>query len=245
MAAVEPTRFPNAIVTEFADTDTKCKTLVAGFVGAGLVGPIAAGHIVAETGMDEFACMRSRHLPPAAVFIRGHLQHPFRFYSNKSTGMCAIICETTIQMDGVYDIISAIFDWIKSKNAQELVILDGIASDSHDDVAYYAAEKDLHSVEKSSGIQMISRGFLTGISGGLLDECLLHNVRGSAILVKAKKDGPDPAAAATLVEAINSLYRTDISTESLRSNTLQIGDKFSELSKRYTRHRDETHGMYM
>lgn len=238
-------RFPDALVKEFADTNLQRPIVIAGFVGAGIVGPIAAAHIISETKSDEFACMRSRHLPPAAVFIRGHLQHPFRFYSDTQTNTCVIICETTIQMDGIYDIISAIFDWIKSKNARELVILDGIASDDHDDIAYYAAEKDTHHASSSSNITMISRGFLTGISGGLLDECLLHNVRGSALLVKAKKDGPDPNAAATLVEAINSLYNMGIPTESLRSNTAQIGDKFSELSKRYTTHRDETRGMYM
>lgn len=236
-------RFPDGVIKEFAKTSLKSPTVIAGFVGAGLVGPIATGHIISEMKMKEFACMRSRHLPPAAVFIRGHLQHPFRLYTNDKN-MCVIICETTIQMDGVYDIIAAMFDWIKSIGAKELVILDGIASESHDNTAYYAAEKDTHHASSSSGITMISRGFLTGIAGGLLDECLLHDVHGSALLVKANKDAPDPQAAATLVDAVNSLYKTDISSDLLRSNT-QIGDKFSELSKRYATHRDESRGMYM
>lgn len=242
---MQPTRFPNAIVKEFADTKLVRPTVIAGFVGAGLVGPIAVEHIVSDQKFVEFGCMRSRYLPPAAVFIRGHLQHPFRFYSHEPTNTCAIICETTIHMDGIYDIISAIFDWIKLKNAKDLVILDGIASDAHDGVAYYAAEKGAHDDAIPSGTTMISKGFLTGISGGLLDECLLHDVRGSALLVKAKKDGADPAAAATLVDAINSLHSLNVPSESLRSNTVQIDDKFAELSQRYTKHRDETHGMYM
>lgn len=237
--------FPGGAVREFAPVKLGSPTVIAGFVGAGLVGPIAAGHIAAEMRLKEFACMRSRHLPPAAVFLRGHLQHPFRFYADEATDTCVIMCETTIHMEGVYDIISAIFDWITSKGARELVILDGIASDQHDGAAYYAAEKDTHHAASSSKIKMISRGFLTGISGGLLDECLLHDVRGSALLVRARKDGADPGAAATLVDALDSIYKIGVSAEPLRADSAQIGDKFAELSRKYTAHRDETRGMYM
>ena len=238
-------RFPDGTVTEFAPVQLRSPTVVAGFVGAGLVGPIAVGHIASELGLQEFGCMRSRHLPPAAVFIRGHLQHPFRFYADEKTDTCAIICETTIHMEGVYDIITAIFDWMTLRNAKELVILDGIASEKHDGIAYYAAEKDTHHAISSSDISMISKGFLTGISGGLLDECLLHDVRGSALLAKAKKDGADPEAAATLVDAVSSLHDVKATSDALRGDTAKIGNKFAELSRRYTRHRDEAHGMYM
>ena len=242
---MEPTRFPDGIVTKFADENLVKPNVIVGFVGAGLAGPIAVGHIISEMKFNEFACMRSRHLPPASVFIRGKLQHPFRFYSHTLTNTCAVICETTIQMDGVYDIISAIFDWLDQINAKELVILDGIASEVHDGVAYYAGEDDAHGITKKPGINLIEKGFLTGISGGMLDECLLHDVHGSALLVKANKDNADPEAASTLVNVINTLYGFDVQTEQLLRNSAQINNTFSELSKHYTRHREQTRGMYM
>lgn len=235
-------RFPDAEVAEFADPKLKSPTVIAGFVGAGLAGPIAAGHIISQTSAREFACMRSRHLPPAAVFIRGHLQHPFRFYSHAASDTCVIICETTIHMDGVYDIISAIFDWIRSRNAQRLIILDGIAGESHDGVAYYAAEEGGKVPQNATAIP---RGFLTGISGGLLDECLLHDVCGSALLARASGDSPDPLAAATLVEAANSMCNLGVDAAPLRAQSEQIGHGLSELSRKYTSHRDEARGMYM
>ncbi len=196
-------------------------------------------------GFTEFACMRSHHLPPAAVFLRGHLQHPFRFYAHEKSNMCAIICEITLHMEGIHDIVSAIFEWLSSKNAAEIAVLDGIADDSHDGRAYYAAERDTHHAEAVPGISMISRGFITGISGGLLDECLLHDVRGSALLARANKDAADPVAAATLVNAVNSLYGLDVNSSSLLRDAETIESTYSELSRRYAHHRGEARGMYM
>jgi len=235
----------SAEVREFSSVRLEEPTVMAGFVGAGLVGPLAVGHIVESMGFAEFACMRSRHIPPAAVFLRGHLQHPFRLYAHEGTNTCAIVCEITLPVEGIHDIVSATFDWLASRGASELVVLDGIAGEAHDGRAYYAAERDTHHAEAVPGISMITRGYIAGISGGLLDECLLHDVRGSALLVRANRDAADPGAAATLVNAVNSLYGTRVDASPLLKDAGEIEDTYSELSRRYARHRGEARGMYM
>lgn len=234
-----------AEVKEFSPVSLERPTVLAGFVGAGLVGPLAVGHIVESMGFTEFACMRSRHIPPAAVFLRGHLQHPFRLYAHEASNTCAIICEITLPAEGIHDIVSATFDWLTSRGAVELAVLDGIAGDAHDGRAYYAAERDTHHADAVPGISMISRGYIAGISGGLLDECLLHDVRGTALLVRANRDAADPGAAATLVNAVNSLYGTAVDASPLLKDAGEIEDTYSELSRRYARHRGEARGMYM
>ena len=53
--------------------------IFAGFVGAGLVGPLSIGHMIAEMDMKEIAYVRSKHIPPSTVFTSGRLRYPFEY----------------------------------------------------------------------------------------------------------------------------------------------------------------------
>jgi uncharacterized protein len=195
--------------------------------------------------MHEVGYLRSRYLPPSTVFIQGRLRHPFRFYSNKDGTICAIICEITLRMEGLFDIASTILDWAESKGTTEFVILDGVASDEHDNKVFCAAEEDLCRIMSEKGINMITQGFITGIPGSILNECLVRKIRAITLLVKADHTIPDPLAAATLIDAVNSVYGTQIDTTDLRKEKEKIGIAFKELSEKYKEHRQTDSGMYM
>ncbi len=237
--------FPHAQVFEMKKTSLNNPTIFAGFVGAGLVGPVAINHITEKLEMEEIAVMRSRYLPPSTVFMRGRLRHPFRFYASKDGTLCAIICEVTLRMEGLYSLISAILDWAEQNGSKEIVILDGVASTEHDQKAYCAAEEDLVRTMADKDISMIPQGFITGIPGGILNECLVREIRGLTLLAKADNEAPDVAAAATLIEALNRFYDMNIATSDLRLDKDRIHSEFSELSRKYVQHREEISGMYM
>ena len=235
---------PDNEVYEINKTVLKSPVVFAGFVGAGLVGPLAVGCMIDKLKMKEIAYFRSKHLPPSTVFMQGRLRHPFRLYSNNDGTICAIICEITLPF-GLYDIVNTILDWAEKNGSHEIVILDGVASSSHDDKAFCAAEGDLCRVMEDSDISMIHQGFITGVAGGLLNECLVRKIQGVTLLVKANDKGADPLAAATLVEAVNRAYGMNIDTSDLRKKKNQIGADFKELSDKYTEHRKIDSSMYM
>ncbi|KAG2472319.1 MAG: Proteasome assembly chaperone family protein [Nitrosopumilales archaeon] len=237
--------FPEAEIFEIKKVDLKSPLIFAGFVGAGLVGPIAVGHMIEKLGMKEIGYMRSKHLPPSTVFMRGRLRHPFRFYANKEGTVCAVICEITLRIEGVYTIVAAILDWAKEKGSNEIIILDGVASNEHDQKAYCAAEEDLCRVMADKNINIIPHGFITGIPGGILNECLIREIRGVALLVKANKLLPDPEAAATLIEAVNKMYEMQIDVSDLKKEKERIGAELEELSQKYVQDRKQFSGMYM
>ena len=240
-----PREFPEAEVFEIKKIGLKSPVIFAGFVGAGLVGPVAINHIIEKLEMDEIAVMRSKYLPPSTVFMRGRLRHPFRFYANKEGTVCAIICEITLRMEGLYSLVSSILDWAALKGSKEIVILDGVASTEHDDKAYCAAEEDLVRTMADKDISMIPQGFITGIPGGILNECLVREIQGLTLLAKASRDTTDSAAAITLIEALNRFYDMDIDTTDLQEEKDRIHSEFSELSQKYVEHREEIAGMYM
>ncbi|QDI88381.1 proteasome assembly chaperone family protein [Candidatus Nitrosopumilus sp. SW] len=237
--------FPEAEVFEIKKTELKSPVIFAGFVGAGLVGPVAINHIIEKLKMDEIAVMRSKYLPPSTVFMRGRLRHPFRFYANKEGTVCAIICEITLRMEGLYSLVASILDWATKKGSKEIVILDGVASTEHDDKAYCAAEEDLVRTMADKDISMIPQGFITGIPGGILNECLVREIQGLTLLAKASRDTTDSGAAATLIEALNRFYDMNIDTTDLQEEKDRIHSEFSELSQKYVEHREEIAGMYM
>jgi len=231
-------------IYEIKKTILKSPIVFAGFVGAGLVGPLSVGHIIDKLKMEEIGYLRSRYLPPSTVFIQGRLRHPFRLYSNGDGTICAIICEITLP-SGLHDIVNTILDWAEKNGSHEIVILDGVASTSHDDKAFCAAEEDLCRVMEDSDIKMIPRGFITGVAGGLLNECLVRKIQGVTLLVKANDKGPDPLAAATLVKAVNRAYDMNIDTTELKKEKKRIDADFKELSDKYTEHRKIDSNMYM
>ena len=232
-------------VYEIRKNVLKSPIIFVGFVGAGLVGPLSVSYMIDKLKMEEIAYLRSRHLPPSTVFMQGRLRHPFRFYSNNDGTICAIICEITLQMEGLYDIISTILDWAEEKGSHEIVILDGVASTTHDDKAFCAAEEDLCRVMEDNDIRMIPQGFITGVAGGLLNECLVRKIQGVTLLVKANDKRPDPLAAATLIGAVNRAYHMSIDTTELRKKKRKIGADFRELSDKYTKHKKIDSNMYM
>jgi len=231
-------------VYEIKKTVLKSPIIFAGFVGAGLVGPISVGYVIDKLKMEEIGYLRSRHLPPSCVFMQGRLRHPFRFYANNDRTICAIICEITLP-SGLHDIVNTILDWAEKKGSHEIVILDGVASKSHDDKAFCAAEEDLCRVMEGNDIKMIPQGFITGVAGGLLNECLVRKIQGVTLLVKANDKGPDPLASATLVEAVNRAYDMNIDTTELRKEKKRIDADFKELSNKYTEHKKIDSNMYM
>ncbi len=238
--------FPEAEIYEIKKIKLNTPIIFAGFVGAGLVGSIAAGYIIEKLKMKEIGYLRSKYLPPATVFIQGRLRHPFRFYSNKSRTICVIICEITLRSEGLYTIASAILDWSEKNGSKEIIILDGVASkENHDQKAFCAAEEDLCRIFTEKGINMIPQGFVTGIPGAILNECLLRKIRGVTLLVRADPQKPDPLAAATLVEAVNRAYQTDINTKELREQEQQIGSDFMALSEKYSEARKVETNLYM
>lgn len=238
-------KFPEAEVFEIQQIKLNSPIIFAGFVGAGIVGPLAITHMIEKLKMEEIGVMRSKYLPPSTVFIRGRLRHPFRFYANKEGTVCAIICEITLRMEGLYTLVSSILDWAAEKGSKEIVILDGVASSEHDDKAYCAAEEDLVRTMADKDISMIPQGFITGIPGGILNECIVRDIQGLTLLVKADKTSPDPIAASTLIEALNRFYDMDIDTAELQKEKEQINSDFGEMSRKYVEHREELSGMYM
>ena len=70
-------------------------------------------------------------------------------------------------------------------------------------------------------------------------------IPGGKLLAKANETTPDPLAAATIIDAVNRVYETEINTKNLKKQKKQIGVDLRELSDKYSEHKKIDSNMYM
>ncbi len=226
---------PEVEIVEVKDLGLKEPLVISGFVGAGLVGSIAVDHIINQLKMEEIAYVRSKHLPPAAVFVGERLRHPFRIYGSKKDNLCAIICEIPLRYEGIYPVSSAILDWVEEKGAKEMVVLEGepVPGLPKERKPYCVTEFEKCEIFKEKGIELHSKGVIVGMAGAVLNECLARKIEGTALLTPAITFMPDPEGAATLVDALNTSHGLKIGTSELLAKANEKREKLKEISEQY------------
>lgn len=222
-------------IVELKEHGLKAPLVVAGFVGAGLVGSIAADHIISQLKMEEIACVKSKYIPPVAIFVEEKLRHPFRIHASKKDNLCVIICEVPLKEEGLYSISSAILDWAEKIGTREMLVLEGMPVPGLpvERKAFCVTERGKCGLFKEKGIETLRKGIIFGVVGAILSECLTRKIAGTAILTPAMATIPDPEGAATLIEALNKSHGLGIDTSDLIAGANEIREKLKEIAESY------------
>lgn len=222
-------------IVEVKEVNLKEPLVIAGFVGAGLVGSIAISHIIEQLKLEEIAYVKSRHLPPAAIFVGEKLRHPFRIHAGQKENIYAIVSEIPIKEDGFYSISSALLDWADAKGTREMLVLEGIPVPGlpRKRQAFCVTESGKCEAFTGKGIELLKKGIIVGITGAILNECLSRKIEGTALLTPAMAPIPDPEGAATLIEALNKSYGLKIDTSELIAGAKEIKEKLKEIAQQY------------
>ncbi len=215
--------------------------VICGFVGPGLAGLTAAGYIIEHLELHEVAHVRSHHIPPSVIFIGGKIRNPFRIYRDASGKIAVVICEVPISSSGLYDISSVLLQWFQRFAPAEIVVLDGIPINALPDnrPTFYVAEENKQSYLKSLGFLPAEATLISGVTGGVLEECLASKIQCSAVLVPVSITLLDPGAPLALVRAVNSLYKLSITTKELEEDVEAIHEELNYIAKQYQRLQDQ------
>jgi len=230
-----------ALVVELEEVRLKGSLAIAGFIGPGLVAQISIDHMITSLKMHEVAFIRSRHVPPVAVFIGGKLRHPFRVYVTSDRRVVAILCEVPLPSTALYPVSRAILDWAEKKGLGEIVVLEGVPIENilpAERQIFCAAEPGRCKSFEEKGVQMADHAFIGGMAGAILAEGLTRSVPGVALITQALAFIPDPGGAAKLLETLNSTYGFQIEVKDLIEKEEEIRSKLTEVSMRYKRLKD-------
>jgi uncharacterized protein len=223
------------IEKEPMNTSLNKPTVVCGFVGPGLAGLTAAGYIIDHLQLHEVAHVRSRFIPPSVIFIGGRIRNPFRIYKDESGRLVVVICEVPVAPFGLYDISSAVLQWLQRFDTTEVTALDGIPIESLPDnrPTFYVGEQNRQDQLKALGFLPAEATLIGGTAGSILSECLALKIPCLSLLTPVSVTLLDPGAPLTLVRALNSLYKLNIGTKELEEDVEAVHEELNEIAKQY------------
>ncbi len=232
----------NVEIIEKEFVSLKNPTIIEGFPSVGLVGAIATEFLSSKLGLAEIGFMKSRKLPPVTIVKDGIPKSPIRFYANEN--IVAIVSDTAVPSSLTYDIADSVVDWAVKHNASRIISLGGIARQEgagkeSNDVFAVAASPDTLAKLSAKNYRTIKLGFLTGVFGILMLECLERNIEAFGFLADAHADRPDPKAAAIVLDAATKYIGVSLDTKSLLDTSTKIDQRMGELLKQTKRTFDD------
>lgn len=221
----------------------KNPTIIEGFPSVGLVGAIATEYLASKLGLTEIGFMKSRKLPPVTIVKDGIPKSPIRFYANES--LVAIVSDTAVPSALTYDIADSVVDWAMKHNAVRIISLGGIARQEaagKESADVFAVAADSKTLDKLSAknYRTIKLGFLTGVFGVLMLECLERNIEAFGFLADAHTDIPDPKAAALVLDAAMRFLGIQLDTKALLDTSTKIEQRMAALMKQTKRTLEDT-----
>ena len=192
--------------------------------------------------MEVKGFIRSPLIPPLAVFLDGILAYPYRIYVSEEKDLAVLIGESPTPVQAYYYLANAVLDWGKQVGATEILCLDGFQDPfSSSKEVYLVAEPDLKSKIDKINLPKPQTGYIGGLSGAILNETILREIDGYALLCGTTEPNfPDPDGAANIIEVLNKLKKLNIDTSSLRADGDRIKKTMQEFAEKTRQVSDET-----
>ncbi|HIE34204.1 MAG TPA: proteasome assembly chaperone family protein [Candidatus Altiarchaeales archaeon] len=209
--------------------------VILGLPDVGLVGTIAAAHIIEEMNLKEIAQVDSRMFPPVMVVHKHMPKSPIRVYGNGN--LLVIISEIPITPELINPLIESIVEWLKSKNINQLISIGGIPHPKRMEIEKpriygIGTDKNFDKIFKKNDINAFEEGLIVGPSGVMLKKCMLEGIKAMYLMAESHYKYPDPGAAASVISAINRIFGTKISIKSLEEKEEEIRLTARDLMKR-------------
>jgi uncharacterized protein len=209
--------------------------IVLGIPDVGLVGPIAATHMIEELKLAEVGYLESRMFPPIVV-VHGHVpKSPIRLYGKDN--LVVLISEMPVAPYLVRPLADALTQWLAEKKPHIAVLLGGITRQDRIDVdtpEVYAlpSDEEVVGMLAKANIKLFEEGLLVGSYGTILRGCMQAGVHSVYLMAESHMKYPDPGAAASAIHALNNLIGTVIDVKMLKEKGEEIRLTARDLMKR-------------
>jgi uncharacterized protein len=212
----------------------KGSVIVSGLPDVGLVGLLAASHIISELKLKEVGAIESDLFPPMIVLHGGVPKSPIRFFSGNS--IVVLISETTIPVSLVRPLASSLVDWARTIGAGLVLSLGGMAVANRQDIEepkIFAAISSKEVEQRLHGVaEILEEGYIVGAYGLILRMCAQASIPAITLLTQSYYNYPDPVAAASTITAVNKILNLNVSTSELLKRGEEIRLKSKDLMHR-------------
>jgi len=192
--------------------------VICGLPDVGLVGTIAASHLISKLELEEVAYVRSELLPPIIMLEKGLPRSPIRMFGSQD--LIVLSSEIAIPSSAIYPIIESIIDWMWKKKVEIVFTLGGLPIPNRHEIEkpkVFGASSNETLLKMLSGkeIQVIQRGFLVGPQALILSYCTERGIPAVALLAESFYNYPDPEASSVVIQALNQIIDMEIDVSEL------------------------------
>lgn len=226
-----------ARVEVVSDVELDSPTLVEGLPGAGLVGKIAADHVVDQLGMGYYGAVRCDGLPEVAVYSDAShdLLPPVRLYADADRDLLVLQSDVPISPQSAREFASCVTDWLEGNDVTPLY-LSGLPVDGKEGVPalFGVATGEAAGRLSDHGIGPPDEdGLVSGPTGALLYAAETNALDSIGLVVETDPKFPDPEAARVVLErGVNPLAGIDVDTDTLVDRAEEIQRAREQLAKR-------------
>lgn len=210
-------------------------TLVEGFPGVGLVGKIAADHLVEELDMTHHGNVHCEGLPPVVGYGEAdpRLRTPVRLYADAETDLLVLQSDVPVAAGAAETVADCLGGWVDDVTA---LYLSGIPAerDEAPPAVYGVGTGDAVDRLAAVGLEAPPEpGLISGPTGALLARALERGEASFGVVAESDPQFPDPAASrAVLREAVEPLAGVEVSTDSLVERASEIRQARERLARR-------------
>lgn len=211
------------------------KVMLFGFPDVGLVGVIAASHLISELNLTEVAYMNSRLLPPLIVLHEGLPHSPIRIFGNGS--ILLAVSETAISAETIYDIMQSLISWGRSKNVRMMISMSGIPVQDRQDIEKLkvfaaASNPEMLKAVQDKGVHVLKEGYMVGPQAIMMQHCANTGLPAVTLLAQCFFNYPDPEAAAALLKELTSITGTKVDVSKLLDKGEEIRLRARDVMRR-------------
>ncbi|PSQ59661.1 MAG: 3-isopropylmalate dehydratase [Halobacteriales archaeon SW_9_67_25] len=218
--------------------------LVEGLPGVGLVGKIAADHLVREFDMTHVASCHCEGIPNVVIYAEDErdVRPPVRFYADEARDLLALQSDVPISPNAAVDFASCVTGWLGENDATPLY-LSGLPEEKEGIPELYGVHTgDAEGLLADHDIPAPSEnGMISGPTGALLAEASEQDLDSLGLVVQANANFPDPEAARVLLtRAIGPIAGVDVETDTLVEQADRIAQAREQLAQQMQQAEEES-----
>jgi len=192
--------------------------IVCGLPDVGLVGVIAAAHIISKLNLTEVAYVETDLLSPIIILENGLPKSVIRFFGNDR--FLVLISDIAIPSDALHPIIKGIVDWMEGKKVGRVFSLGGLPVPNRHELERIrifgaASNNEMLKILTENEVEIIERGFLVGPQALILKYCAEKNIPVITLLAETFYNYPDPEASSVIIKALNRIMNMNIDVSEL------------------------------
>lgn len=209
--------------------------MILGFPDVGLVGVIAASHLIDELKLAEVAYMDSELLPPLVVLHDGMPHSSLRIFGDGN--ILLAISETPIPAEIIYPITNALVDWGKKKTVKMMISLSGLPIQERQDIQELkvfaaASTPEMLRLAQTKGVEVLKEGFMVGPQAVMLQRCANNGIAAMTLLAQCFFNYPDPEAAAAVLNELAKVMDIRVDVAKLLEKGEEIRLRARDMMKR-------------